>query len=65
MKVKCIDIGGWSRSLTLGKTYDVISEGVFDDYQIINDKGEEWHFFKKYFKPLSEIRNDKINKLLE
>ena len=33
--------------------------------KIINDKGEEDWYPKEWFKPLAEIRNDKIDKLLK
>ena len=64
MKVKCIDNYDLEKSLTIGKIYDVILIGTWGDYRI-NDEGYEWWYPKKYFKPLSEIRNETINKLLE
>ena len=60
MKVKCIDIGYWV-FLTIDKIYDVIKY----DYYIIDDSGNKWRYPKELFKTLSEMRNDKINKLLE
>ena len=57
--------------LTIGKTYEVI---VRDDevtiniitwYCIIDDIGEKNWYIIELFRPLSEIRNEKINKLLE
>ena len=62
-KVKCIDDKGWY--LTIGKIYEVIQLNGNDDYIIINDKGEKLWYEKEYFISLSEIRNEKINKLLE
>jgi hypothetical protein len=64
MKIKCINNKGWS-SLTLGKTYDVIEEDDDNDYSIIDDDNDKWWFSKEWFKPLYEIRNEKIDKLLE
>jgi hypothetical protein len=51
-------------SLTINKTYEVIEDGIYN-YKIIFDNGNEWWFPKIYFKPLSEIRNEKIDKLLK
>ena len=63
MKVKCIeDDNNWY--LTIGKTYEVIYEDKYD-YKIICDHDFEYWYPKKYFKPLSEYRNETINKLLE
>lgn len=61
MKVKCI-IG--STYLTIGRIYDVIN--VFGDigYEIIDDWDHKCLCYKSEFKPLSEIRNEKIDKLL-
>ena len=64
MKVKCIKNNGLGNHLTIGKTYDVIRIGKWDNYIIIDDKGKEDWFYKEDFKLLSEIRNNKINKLL-
>lgn len=63
MKIKCINVGCWRIYLTVDKTYDVIKEdGVY--YYLIDDKGREnWHW-KYFFKTLSELRNEKIKKLL-
>jgi hypothetical protein len=63
MKVVCINEKDniW---LTLGKIYD--NNYIDKDwYWIINDNGYGCRYSKKYFKPLSEIRNETINKLLE
>ena len=68
MKVKCINIKydryNYKSYLTIGKTYNVIRE---DDYWYwtIDDDGDERGYPKEWFKPLSEIRNETINKLLE
>jgi hypothetical protein len=65
MKVKCINNNGFS-NLTIGKIYEVFE--IDDDgyYYIIDDnKNEVWWYPKGYFKSLYEIRNEKIDKLLE
>ena len=64
MKVKCIDTSCYGDYLTIGKTYEIIDE-YENDYQIIDDENDEDWFPKDWFKPLSEIRNEIINKLLE
>ena len=62
MKIKCIENTYYD--LTIDKTYVVIDEDE-DWYWVIDDNGREnWHW-KYFFKTLSELRNDKINKLLE
>ena len=62
MKVVCINNYG-CLNLTKDRIYDVI---IFNDswYLIINDDGNGLWYFKEQFKLLSEIRNEKINKLL-
>jgi hypothetical protein len=62
MKVKCINSKFWY--LTIGKMYDVINENDYF-YEIVEDSGYSNWYHKEYFKPLSEIRNEKIDKLLE
>jgi hypothetical protein len=62
MKVVCID-NGWC-NLTIGKTYEVIR--VYpSNYVIMNDIDLDGAYRKELFKPLAEIRNEKINKLLK
>ena len=64
MKIKCI--ANYVNYITVGKTYDVIYIFSNGDYGIIDDKGnQDWYYPKSYFKPVSEIRNETINKLLE
>ena len=61
MKVKCIN--NWL-DITIGKTYEVLEmDGNW--YNIINDISDVRGYPKKWFKLLSEIRNETINKLLE
>jgi hypothetical protein len=64
MKVKCIDNNGWSE-LTIGKIYNIIDIDNDNDYWLINDNGYECWYSEYLFKLLSEIRNEKIDKLLE
>ena len=64
MKIKCINNDGWPDYLTIGKTYEVIR--IYKNtYRIIDDDGDECGYHESYFKPLSKIRNEKIDKLLE
>jgi hypothetical protein len=66
MKVVCINNNnGWEKWLTIGKTYDIITINEYGDYIIIDDNNHEDWYPNEWFKPLSEIRNEKINKLLE
>ena len=63
MKVKCINNKG-HLYITIGKTYEVVSIDADGDYIIIDDNGHDWWYQKQYFKTLSEIRNEKIERLL-
>lgn len=60
-KIICIRHSNWE-DLTIGKTYDVVREGN-DWYDIKDDVGFIWGYPKIRFKTLSEIRNEKIDKL--
>jgi hypothetical protein len=62
MKVICIDNKGLENELTLNKIYNIID---VNKCEIIADNRIKWCFDIDRFKPLSEIRNVKINKLLE
>jgi hypothetical protein len=64
MKVKCINNDDYSYYLTIGKIYDVIYFNSIG-YKIFNDVDYSGLYPKKLFKSLSEIRNEKIDKLLE
>ena len=65
MKIKCINNDGWEKYLTNEETYEVIKIDDEGDYQIIDDIGIKCIFNKNRFKTLSELRNEKIDKLLE
>ena len=70
MKVQCISMGDYIDYyidyITIGKIYDVIEEDKEEDvYKIIDDDGDEDWYHKEHFKTLSEIRNEKIERLLE
>ena len=68
MKVVCIGRKYHEDCLTIGKTYEVIREDIsynYAWYYIINDAFIEYWYQTEYFKPLFEIRAEKINKLLE
>jgi hypothetical protein len=69
MKVKCIDntnpYGVKYINITIGKIYNVFKKDPHY-YWIMNDGNcDEISYPKKCFKLLSEIRNEKIDKLLE
>jgi hypothetical protein len=65
MKIKCID--NWYNlcSITINKIYNIINTGT-SRYRIKNDLNREnWYPKCLFDKPLFEIRNEKIDKLLE
>jgi hypothetical protein len=47
-----------------GKIYIIIKKHIYY-YSILNDNNILFDYPLKYFKPLYEIRNEKINRLLE
>jgi hypothetical protein len=65
MKVVCVD-NKYYESLIIGKTYNS-AEMDSVTYFITDDCNSGWFacYEKELFKTLSEIRNEKINKLLE
>jgi hypothetical protein len=63
MKVVCIDKYGW-KYLTEGKTYKVTEITEYGNYWIIDDYNHDLLCLNECFKTLSEIRNEKIDKLL-
>ena len=65
MKIKCINKDCYRNYITIGKTYEVVSIDVDGDYNIIDNTFYINWYEKEYFIPLSEIRNETINKLLE
>jgi hypothetical protein len=69
MRVKCIynisTTGFIISNLTINKTYDIVNDYNSDFYIILNDVYKEWMYPKGLFKPLSEYRIEKINKLLK
>ena len=69
MKVVCIDNKNYEKELTLNKTYiEIDIFRVFNDdafYFIINDNNIKNMYIKNRFKSLSEIRVEKIDKLLK
>ena len=62
IKVVCIDNHGCD--LTIGKTYDVVRFHKGGGYVVINDRDIETWYWSEWFKTLSEIRNEKIERLL-
>ena len=61
MKVVCIEYESSRNSnLIIGKIYNVVS--IYGDYYFIENHVFFYH--KNMFKLLSDIRNDKIDKLL-
>lgn len=64
MKIVCIDKKKLKKYLAIDKIYDVIKINNDGNYLILNDLGYQSWFPKSWFKPLSEIRNERIDKLL-
>ena len=68
--VICTDNLGISQLITVGKKYQVVlysfktNLNSIEYIRIINDNGDEVNLSSGRFKRISEIRNDKINKLL-
>jgi hypothetical protein len=81
MKMVCIDrvvcinniagvgLRSYKLNVTVDKWYDVIEyddDGRFSSTcWIINDSGEKARYTKKYFKTLSELREEKLNIIFE
>jgi len=77
MKVICISVNdpsGKSKGygfITIGKCYDVLSEDVYDvrseivipEYQIINDNGDLTKYPQQCFKSVWKIREEKLKEL--
>jgi hypothetical protein len=57
----------WERSLTKGKEYDVLNTNYISsgEYMIMNDYGFEHLYTLKCFYTKQEIRDEKLNKILD
>lgn len=67
MKVLCIDNDNMSDKLTVGKIYQKLSDvelGSVEFYQVVDDNGAQGGFYINRFKPLSDIREEKLNQIL-
>jgi hypothetical protein len=66
MKVICVEK---VRNLTLGKTYEVYINSIKDDdficYWLTDDKGYVESYRTTFFKTPAELREYRINKILE
>lgn len=51
--------------LTIGKVYDVIDERSVLGYLIVNDEGVTHFYAQELFIYLTELRDEKLNNLLE
>jgi hypothetical protein len=63
MKIKCVENSHCS-GLTIGKIYEIYEIDNDNGYLIIDDTNYINYYWKDRFKPLSEVRNDIIDKLL-
>ena len=64
MKIVCIDNKNCAFNLTIDKIYNTYDDDLCN-YYMYNDGGHFHYYPKEWFKPLSEVRNEKIDKLLE
>ena len=64
MRVKYIDNDGLKYDLTIGKSYEVFNKTEYY-YEVIDDNGIRGYYPKEWFKLLSELRNEKIERLLD
>jgi hypothetical protein len=73
MKVVCVNNGEMdgamdsSVNLTVGKVYITLGDNVSTSdhvYNIVNDLGKRVSYYHRRFKLLEEIREDKLNKIL-
>ena len=74
MKVICISTAKWpnNRNLTLGKWYEVLDVEFYLDakskvyaYKIIDDGGMNMSYHSRLFKNVEEVREEKLNQLLQ
>lgn len=72
MKIVCVDNRNHRLSLTVGKSYFVLSRSFETDlnswrYEIINDLGNiSWYIdvtYRRLFKPIEEVRQEKLQQL--
>lgn len=61
--VDCANLKYSYKYLTINKIYEIIEEIEYR-YQLIDDSGHKSFYLKKLFKTSSEIRNEKIERLL-
>ena len=69
MRAVCIDNDnkGWDWILTSGKIYEIEIIGSHlgsDNCQVVDDVGNKIWLFVSRFKPLSDIREEKLNQVL-
>lgn len=65
-KMICIKNENYENQLTIGKPYKILKDDPHDPYYLIrDDENNIWLYRKNSFKSISEIRNDKINKLIK
>ena len=77
MKIVCInnqnELSEFTMDITVGRIYESLELDVKPyigkskdkyPYRIINDKMEDVVYWSDYFKPLIEVRNEKLEKIL-
>ena len=70
MKAVCIHNNGRELFATIGKTYEIVGSGIFSHnnqpyYAFIDNRGKVIKTININFKPLSEVRKEKLLKLYE
>ena len=71
MKIVCTDNGTifftMKKELTIGKVYDAMLYNYRGEeyYRLLNDNNYESNYLCKRFKPLNEIREEKINTIID
>ena len=64
MKIICISDSYSKGYLTIGKIYNSSKE-LGSNYHIIFDNGREGYVSEYFFKVLSEVREEKLNKIFD
>lgn len=71
MKVLCIDNEYVTLSITVGKWYELADPKIYSEQYrnntiiVEDDKGRLTRLSRKYFKTVEELREERINKLLQ
>jgi hypothetical protein len=69
-KIVCIDtrtdyVNEFYENITFGKVYDAEEQFYVNSYRITNDVGKIWSYPMKWFKSLAQLREERINQILD